>query len=262
MIVVKKFILTERFKVATNVFFSNYNYFNEQQLIDDLVIESIQIYGVDMIYLTRSLESIDQILNEDDLSIFNAAYDMEMYVKSVDGFQGEGDFLSKFGLQIRDQATFSVAMRTFERFATRIDPTKIRPNEGDLLYFPMNKKFFKIMHVEHESVFYQTGALQVFDLKCELFEYSNERFETGREEIDTYFDDISTENENASSLEKLLEQDPIAKNIFFEQEGEDIIDFSEIDPFSEVIIKPTNYAITTDSDENTVDSTNITADTV
>jgi hypothetical protein len=248
--------------MATNVFFQNYNYFNEQQLIDDLVIESIQIFGLDMVYLTRSLQAVDQILNEDDLSIFNAAYDMEMYVKSVDGFQGEGDFLSKFGLQIRDQATFTVAMRTFERYVTRINTTKIRPNEGDLIYLPLNKKFFKIMHVEHESVFYQSGALQVFDLKCELLEYSNERFATGREEIDTYFDSITTEHAEVSSLEKLLQQDPIAKNIFFEQEGEDIIDFSEIDPFSEVISKPTNYVITTDSDEITSDSTNLTADIV
>jgi hypothetical protein len=248
--------------MATNVFFQNYNYFNEQQLIDDLVIESIQIYGLDMVYLTRSLQAVDQILNEDDLSIFNAAYDLEMYVKSVDGFQGEGDFLSKFGLQIRDQATFTVAMKTFERYVTRIDTSKIRPNEGDLIYLPLNKKFFKIMHVEHESVFYQSGALQVFDLKCELLEYSNERFATGREEIDTYFADITTEHTDVSSLEKLLQQDPIAKNIFFEQEGEDIIDFSEIDPFSEVISRPTNYAITTDSDENTTDSTNLTADIV
>lgn len=248
--------------MATNVFFQSYNYFNEQQLIDDLVIESIQIYGLDMVYLTRALQAVDQILNEDDLSIFNAAYDLEMYVKSVDGFQGEGDFLSRFGLQIRDQATFTVAMRTFERHVTRIDTTKIRPNEGDLIYLPLNKKFFKIMHVEHESVFYQSGALQVFDLKCELFEYSNERFATGREEIDTYFDSITTENKVVSSLEKLLQQDPVAKNIFFEQEGEDIIDFSEIDPFSEVIARPTNYAIAADFDEVTTDNTSITADTV
>jgi hypothetical protein len=215
-----------------------------------------------VIYLTRSLQSVDQILNEDDLSIFNAAYDIDMYVKSIDGFQGEGDFLSRFGLQIRDQVTFTVARRTFERYVTRIDPSKIRPNEGDLIYFPLNKKFFKIMFVEHESVFYQSGALQVFDLRCELFEYSNERFATGRLEIDTYFDTINTDRKHISSLEKLLEKDPIAKNIFFEEEGNDIIDFSEIDPFSEVIYRPTNYAITADSNEITVDSNNITADTV
>jgi hypothetical protein len=93
--------------------------------------------------------------------------------------------------------------------------------------------------VEHESVFYQTGALQVFDLKCELFEYSNERMETGIEEIDNHYTQLDTDQ--ISTLETLYSKDPIAKNIFFEEEGNDIIDFSEIDPFTEVISNPTNY---------------------
>ncbi len=224
--------------MATNSFFQNYDFFNEQQLIDDLVIESIQIYGVDTWYITRSLTSLDNIMNEDRLSVFDAAYQMEMYVKSVDGFQGEGDFLSKFGLQIRDQATFTVAMRTFERFATRRRPTLIRPKEGDLVYMPMNRKFFKVMFVEHESVFYQNGALQVFDLKCELFEYSNERFETGVDAIDTAYADYATAEIN--NLEDLQTTDPIAKNIFYENEANNFIDFSEIDPFSENISYPLN----------------------
>jgi hypothetical protein len=224
--------------MATNVFFQNYNrYGNEANLIDDLVIESIRIYGVDVVYLTRQLESVDEILNEDDLSVFNAAYEMEMYVKSVDGFSGEGDFLSRFGLTIRDQVTFTVANRTFERYATRKNPSKIRPNEGDLIFFPMNQKFFKIMHVEHESVFYQMGQLYVFDLKCELFEYSNERFETGREDVDTYYDGIKTES--ISTLEDLNRRDPIAKNIFFEDEADDILDLTEFDPLEETIDNPT-----------------------
>jgi hypothetical protein len=246
--------------VATNSFFSNYNFFNEQQLIDDLVVESIRMYGVDTYYLTRSLESVDEILNEDDLSIFNSAYQFEVYVKSVDGFQGEGDFLSKFGLQIRDQATFTVAIRTFERYVTRVDPSKVRPNEGDLIYMPMNHKFFKIMHVEHESVFYQTGALQVYDMKCELFEYSNERFATGIDFIDTFYDHIKTNN--VSSLEGMFDKDPIAKNIFFEEEKDDIIDFTQIDPFTETISRPTNYGVTTDSSDVTTDNSSITADTI
>ena len=246
--------------MATNVFFQNYSYFNEQQLIEDLVIESIQIFGLDMLYLPRRLKAVDDILNEDDLSIFDSVFEMEMYVKSVDGFQGEGDFLSKFGLQIRDSATFTVAMRTYERYVTRIDNTKVRPNEGDLIYLPLNGKFFKIMHVEHESVFYQSGALQVYDLKCELFEYSNERFETGRDDIDTYFDDIKTDR--VDNLEELNVVDPIAKNVFFESEGNDIIDFTEIDPFSELITYPTNFIARADSTRTTSDTTVITADTV
>jgi hypothetical protein len=224
--------------MSTNTFFQNYNFFNEQQLIDDLVIESIQIYGVDTWYVARELTSVDEIMNEDRLSRFDAAYQMEMYVKSVDGFQGEGDFLSKFGLQIRDQATFTVAMRTFERFATQNRQELIRPKEGDLVYMPMNKKFFKVMFVEHESVFYQNGALQVYDLKCELFEYSNERFETGVEAIDIAFIPYTTTD--ITSLTNLQTTDPIAKNIFYENEANNFIDFSEIDPFSETITYPIN----------------------
>jgi hypothetical protein len=224
--------------MVTNPFFNNYDYANEQRLIDDLVIESIQMYGLDTFYLTRSLQAVDDILNEDDLSIFNTAYEMEVYVKSVDGFQGEGDFLSRFGLQIRDQAVFTVAIRTFERNVTNINPDLVRPKEGDLIYFPLNNKFFKIMHVEHESVFYQTGALQVFDLKTELFEYSNERFDTGVIDIDTFFDAYKTSD--VTSLATLKTRDPIAKNVDFEDEKNDIIDFTEIDPFSETITNPTD----------------------
>lgn len=246
--------------MATNVFFSNYSFFNEQQLIDDLVIESIQIFGVDTYYVTRTSGAFDHIMNEDRLTIFDAAYQMDMYVKSVDGFQGEGDFLSKFGLQIRDQATFTVAFRTFERFATRNDPSLIRPKEGDLIYMPMNNKFFKIMFVEHESVFYQTGALQVYDLKCELFEYSNERFETGVEDVDQHYANFKTDD--IENLEDMFDVDPIAKNIFYEEKGNDIIDFTEIDPFSETIFPPSNYFVTSDSTKVTADDGGITADTI
>lgn len=224
--------------MATNVFFNNYNNFNEQQLIDDLVIESIRMYGLDLMYLSRSIQQRDDILNEDDLSIFSDVYELEMYVKSVDGFEGEGDFLSRFGLQIRDQATFTVANRTFEKHITRNDPNKIRPLEGDLIYLPLNNKFFEIKFVEHESVFYQSGALQVYDLKCELFEYSNERFETGVGYIDTYWENYETTT--ATDLTTLKTRDPIANNIDFENAGNDIIDFTEIDPFSETIVKPTD----------------------
>lgn len=224
--------------MATNVFFQNYDFFNEQQLIDDLVIESIQIYGVDTYYIAKQLGVMDNIHNEAPIAIFDRAYHMEMYVKSVDGFQGEGDFLSKFGLQIRDQVTFTVAIRTFERNATRVDTTLNRPREGDLVYMPMNKKFFKVTFVEHESVFYQTGALQVYDVKCELYEYSNERFNTGIPYIDTAFDSYKTTA--VETLSDLLDVDPIAKNVFYETDGDSFIDFTEMDPFSEVITYSAN----------------------
>ena len=246
--------------MATNSFFSNYSYFNEQQLIDDLVIESIQIYGVDTYYVSRLTTSFDHILNEDSLSVYDAAYQVDLYVKSVDGFQGDGDFLSKFGLQIRDTATFTIAYRTFEKFVTRVDVDITRPREGDLIYMPMNNKFFRITFVEHESVFYQSGTLQVYDLKCELFEYSNERFETGIEEIDEHYDSYKTDD--VYSLDTMYDIDPIAKNLFYEEKGNDIIDFSELDPFSEVILLPADYIISADLTEITADDSIITSDAV
>ena len=221
--------------MATSVYFRNYDNFNEQNLIDDLVIESIKIYGLDVTYISGSFNNIDDILNEDDMPLYDEKYEVEMYVKNVDGFEGEGDFLSKFGLEIRDQVTFTVAVRSFERHVTRNNGAKLRPRENDIIWLPLNKKMYRITYVEHESVFYQTGALQVYDVKCELMEYSNERFDTGIYEIDHYFDDVQTTTDTVSTLEDIEESDPLAQNLAFETVADDIIDFSEIDPFSESI---------------------------
>lgn len=221
--------------MATSVYFRNYDNFNEQNLIDDLVIESIKIYGIDVTYISGSFNNVDRILNEDDTPLYDEMYEFEVYVKNVDGFEGEGDFLSKFGLEIRDQVTFTVAIRTFERHVTRTNGTKVRPRENDIIWLPLNQKMYRITYVEHESVFYQSGALQVYDIKCELMEYSNERFDTGRYDIDHYFDNITTVSTSVDTLEDVETVDPLAQNLAFEQVADDIIDFSEIDPFSETI---------------------------
>lgn len=225
--------------MATNVYFRNYDNFNEQNLIDDLVIESIQVYGIDIDYISGEFnKDTDVIFNENDTPLYNEMYEFEVYVKNVDGFEGEGDFMSRFGLEIRDTVTFAVAIRTFERYVTRKDQEKIRPKENDIIWMPLNQKMYRITYVEHESVFYQSGALQVYDMKCELMEYSNERFDTGRYEIDHYFDDVATTmtGDNAvTTLTQLANTDPTSQNFDFESVADDILDFSEIDPFSESI---------------------------
>jgi len=172
--------------MAKNFYFENYSNSMEQELIEDLVIESIRIYGVDTWYVPRTLGAKDDLLNEDDLPQYNDAYMVEMYVKNIDGFEGEGDFLSKFGLQIRDSMTLTIAIRSFNQ-EVAVHSEQIRPFEGDIIYMPLNRKFFKIMHVEHEAIFYQMGNLQTYDLRCELLEYSGEVFSTGQEFIDDYF---------------------------------------------------------------------------
>ena len=221
--------------MATNVYFSNYDNFNEQNLIDDLVIESIQIFGIDVHYISGLFNNVDKIFNEDDTPLYDELYNFEVYVKNVDGFEGEGDFLSKFGLEIRDSITFTVAIRTFEQYVTRNNQSIVRPKENDIIYLPLNKKMYRITYVEHESVFYQSGSLQVYDIKCELMEYSNERFDTGRSDIDDYFDDINSTSEFVNTLEDVANNDVTAQNFEFEKLADDILDFSDVDPFSENI---------------------------
>jgi len=165
--------------MPTNTYFRNFDARNEQELLHSLVTESIQIYGHDVNYIPRTLVNTDTILGEDSISEYKDAYSIEMYIKSVDGFEGEGDLISKFGLEIRDQIVFSVARRAFEGL-----DIGVRPKEGDLIYFPLTEKLFQIMFVEHETPFYQTGALPTFDLTCELFTYSDEKIDTGVEEVD------------------------------------------------------------------------------
>ena len=165
--------------MPTNTYFRNFDARNEQELLHSLVTESIQIYGHDVNYIPRTLVNEDTILGEDSISEYKDAYSIEMYIKSVDGFEGEGDLISKFGLEIRDQIVFSVARRAWEGH-----DIGVRPKEGDLIYFPLTEKLFQIMFVEHETPFYQTGALPTFDLTCELFTYSDEKLDTGVEEVD------------------------------------------------------------------------------
>ena len=216
--------------MATSVYFNNFEASMEQYLIEDLVIESIKIHGHDIYYITRTAGAVDDVLNEDDLSEYKRADFIDMYVKNFDGFEGEGDFLSKFGLEIRDEMTLTIARRTFELDVAQYTQND-RPLEGDLIYFPLNKKMFEVKFVEHEPVFYQMGALQMYDLRCEMFEYSQETFNTGVSEIDTLF--ASFETTSNTSIEFLETQDSFADNSTIETAADSIIDFSEADPFSE-----------------------------
>lgn len=220
--------------MATNFYFNNFQSSMEQRLIEDLCIESIKIYGIDMMYCPRTIVSRDDVFQEDDLSEYNEHVPMEMYVKNVFGFGGDGDFLSKFNVTSLDTATFTVARRTFFDESIRSIAARERPLEGDLVYLPLTRKIYKITFVEHESIFYQLGSLQVWDLKCELFEYSNEKLNTGIEDIDRIQAEYSIQpGEPSNPLEPGIDTDPLAQNQEFEEIGDDIIDFSQIDPFSE-----------------------------
>ena len=175
---------------------------SEQNLYEDLIIESIKIYGQDLYYMPRDLVNVDAVFREDPVSSFNSNYLLEMYVDNVDGFDGEGDLFTKFGVEIRDQVTFTLSKRRWEQTVMRYDNeiTGTRPFEGDLIFTPFSKKLFQIMHVEHEQPFYQLNNLPVFKLQCELFEYNDE-------DIDVSNDDISQlERDTAFRYELTLTQ--------------------------------------------------------
>ncbi len=190
--------------MTTNVFFSQ-AVKSEQHLVEDLVVESLRMYGHNCFYLPRKIVDEDKILGEAANSSFEDAYEVEMYIENVEGFEGEGDLYSKFGVEIRDTATFVISRRSWERFVS-LDTnlaTGLRPNEGDLVYFPLSKSLFEIKFVEHENPFYQLGKLFVFKLTCDLFEYSGEVFDTQVEDLDT-----DVELAQAAALELTLVDTP------------------------------------------------------
>ena len=171
--------------MATNVYF-NQKVRSEQTLYEDIVIESLKMYGQDMYYLPRDVINKDPILADDVPSRFNSAYKIEMYIDDVEGYSGEGDLFSKFGVELRDQVTLTVARRRWQQTVSRYDNeiTGNRPREGDLIYVPLSNTMFEIMHVEHEQPFYQLSNLPTFKLRCEKFEYNDEALDTGVEFID------------------------------------------------------------------------------
>ena len=171
--------------MATNHYFNNFGADTaDQKLIENIIIESIQTYGIDVYYMPRTQVNTDSIFGEDRISKFEDARQIEMYIKSVDGFEGDGTFVSNFGLEVRDQITFTVARRRFQELQFEGDNRDKEPKEGDLVYFPLTESLFQIMHVQGYNTFYQTGALQTFDLVCELFEYADEAIDTGIDELD------------------------------------------------------------------------------
>lgn len=158
---------------------------NEKRLLEDLIVESIQIMGHDVYYIPRdSYNGIDEIWGETINAKFTRAYMMEMYLANVEGYEGEGDFFSKFGLDIRDTTNIIVSYRSFHRYM----PSTIaaRPREGDLLYVPTMRKLFEIKFVEEELLFFSLGHRNpyIYELRCEVFRYNNENIETGVEDID------------------------------------------------------------------------------
>ena len=253
--------------MPTNVYFDT-GTTSEQRLYEDLIVEQLKIYGQDVYYLPRKLANKDTIFGEDPASSFDDSYIIEMYVNNTDGYMGEQEIIKKFGLELRDDIKFTVSKLRWETLISNNSDlqTTLRPNEGDLVYFPTTKAFFEIQFVEHEQPFYQQSALPVYKLSCTKFEYSSERIDTGITSIDSVEDSLSTdtmnfqfslENETGSfvlessigAVDYLINesftmatQQPVDQGKAFEtaagtntsSTADDILDFSERNPFGEV----------------------------
>ena len=169
--------------MATNQYFKN-KVRSEQQLYEDIIIEALQMYGQDVYYLPREIKNLDKIFLDDIPSRFSDAYKIEMYIEGAEGFEGEGDLFTKFGIELRDQANFVVSRKRWTQLiGSNLEKQNFRPREGDLIYLTLTNSCFEIRRVETETPFYQLSQLPTFRLQCELFEYSGEDFDTGIETI-------------------------------------------------------------------------------
>lgn len=233
-----------------NHFIQPHNEASEQTLVEELIIEAIQINGVDVYYLPMTRVGEDALMNEISYARFKDAYTIEVYIKSYSNFEGDGNFLSKFGLEVRDQIEITMARRRFQECVGQFTQD-VRPKEGDLVYVPMIEAVYEIKYVETAGIFYQFGKLQTYDITLELYEYSNEVFETGIEELDKKYNDKSTNispdmlldetgdpilNENGDPLfvdSTDVPSDPFADNEVIEQIADEVQDFTEDNPYGE-----------------------------
>lgn len=160
----------------------------EQNLIEELIIECLDIYGVEVKYIPRTLVSKDEILGEDRLSTFNYAFPISAYFENIDNFDGGGYMIQKFGLMVEQSATITIARKKWNDLIGKVGVSVLpnRPCEGDLIYFPLSKGLFEIKFVQHQDPFYQLGKLYVYKLQIELFQYASEKITTGEEEIDVF----------------------------------------------------------------------------
>tara|TARA_B110000914_G_scaffold219707_1_gene228709 strand:+ start:95 stop:1024 length:930 start_codon:yes stop_codon:yes gene_type:complete len=168
--------------MARNAYFSQ-AVASEQSLYEDLIIESLQIYGQEVYYLPRDILKTDKILGEDTASKYDSAYMLEAYIDNPEGFEGGGDLFQKFGIEIRDDCVFTVSKQVWQT-TTGAFQNMDKPNEGDVIYLPLSNSYFEIMYVDAKTPFYQLSNLPVYKLTCSLYEYNDEEFDTGVPAID------------------------------------------------------------------------------
>ena len=166
----------------------------EQRLIQNLINEQLQIYGVEITYIPRKFVNKTSIIEEVQSSRFDDNFLLEAYVNTYEGYSGAGDIMTKFGVSLKDEVTLTISQERFTDFiAPFLDAEDYelgsRPREGDLIFFPLGSRLFEVKFVEHEQPFYQLGKNYVYQLQCELFEFEDEVIDTGIDEIDKEVED-------------------------------------------------------------------------
>lgn len=227
--------------MATNPYFNNTKYKPTQDLIENLVIESIKTKGIDVYYLPRRFANKDLVFGEDPMSYFDLSFPIEMYLDTFNGFQGEREIVSKFGIEIQDNMTLTVAKKRFEQEAAKLPAMTDRPIDldaptmGDLIYFPLSKGLFEIKYVDNKEVFFQGGKLYTYKLECELFKYSMEELNTGDSDIDSIEDGLVTgvDEDDDGDIDFIKDGKNPDDSFNIQTEGTGLIDFTEVDPFSE-----------------------------
>lgn len=212
--------------MALNPYFNKYSATNEQNLLEGLIIEAIKIYGMDIIYVPKTLVDFDKIYGEDAQRAFRRHFVIEAFFENVEGWMGDKNFLNKFGLNIDKQAVFNIAKRRFDEVVVHQVPSDPedpdselitvpllpRPQEGDLIFIPITRDLMEISFVDHEEVFYQLGKIYVWKITCEKFRFSHEDVTTGHDNIDDIVQQLETTD------------DPLADNEVIQQRIENFLD--------------------------------------
>jgi hypothetical protein len=192
-------------------------------------VEVIQRFGLDVNYIPRTLNNYDELLGEDAISTYASYHEIEMYIKSWDGFSGDGQFFSMHGFEVRDELILTCSITQFARL---VDADS-RPKEGDIIHFPFNNAIFVIKFVNVKPNFFPHAQTQAYELVCEMFEYSGERFSTGIEVVDALQNSLSTDVVANPGMD--LDETPndfMSDNEFIGTEADDIL-FDENNPFGD-----------------------------
>ena len=230
--------------MAVNPYFNNKNYKPTQNLFEDLSDEVIKMNGIDVVYIIKTTDKVDNLFGDNQHGKLKNSFTIEMYLSTAKNFQGDRDVISKFGIEIKDNVSMLVSRRRFREesfkmpdLGGRIYPMN-RPMEGDLIYLPLaptSDNLYEIKFVENESMFYQQGDYYTFRIDCELYKYSMETIETGFTVIDNMEAEFVTQVDVDSDgkTDYIKDKKEISNNDQLRTESRDILDFSEKDPFSE-----------------------------